>query len=115
MSFTTENGKLFYNFTIERKVGNRISVSSKRRQVFRGGTPTKTFRKQLAKDLKRGFNPVLPQRLTNYLNRNNKIINQITGRIINNTTRNRKNVLDMPYPPSASIEGEVYPEGDFYD
>ena len=115
MSFITEKGKLFYRYTIERKVGRDIKVSKKKRMVFRGGSLTKTFRKQLAKDIKRGFNPVLPTRILEFLTENNKIINEVTGRIVNNTTKNRKNILDMPYPPSASIEGNIYPEGDFYD
>tara|TARA_Y100000114_G_C11757062_1_gene327452 strand:+ start:98 stop:2956 length:2859 start_codon:yes stop_codon:yes gene_type:complete len=111
MSFSTQNGKLFYNTSKETKdARGRTTATKIRRGVFRGNQLTKTFRSQLRKDIKRGRTPILPERVRNYLTQNNKIINEVTGRIINDTARNRRNLLTMPYPPADVLEGVLYPE-----
>lgn len=110
MSFSTQNGKLYYITSNETKT----STVKVRRSVFRGKNLTKSFKKQLRKDVKRGKIPQFPQRLQNYLRTNNQILNQVSGNIVMDAKRNRKFQLTMPYPPADEEEGTIYPE-DIYD
>jgi len=104
MSFKKTNNNILQFQISQNRTIKSVNVFSKK-------TLSKTFRSSLRKEVLRGNIPILHDRVKAQLNKEGKMLNEITGRLVKQNKRNaKKQYTQNLYPPLATWEGEVTPE-----